>query len=261
MKFSWKEKFTKEEKQDEKTIYYDKFHDLDYILEYNEDIDKLSNKTIKDYIIKVNQYFTYLEKFELINKYFPLSTPDPDQNNGREHYEDEEVIKIFDLVNKETKDNYYITLLAAYHGMRLKEITQLTKDDIIEINDITCISINTNNDKTTKNKNSIRVVPIHKNIIKNGFLEYIKTKEKNIFSIDNKKFSSHFRKRYKNIINENKTFYCLRHSFITKLVEKFDNMEDIAMIVGHAKQYEITWGYNHKVPIKRLKVMVDSISF
>ncbi len=39
--------------------------------------------------------------------------------------------------------------------MRLKEITQLRKEDIIKIDNIPCISIDANEDKTTKTKKSI----------------------------------------------------------------------------------------------------------
>ena len=60
--------------------------------------------------------------------------------------------------------------------MRLKEITQLTKNDIVKINDIYCIDINTNNEKTTKTKKSVRIIPMHNKLIEIGFLDFVQTK-------------------------------------------------------------------------------------
>ena len=235
--------------------------DLDYILNNSDDMDRLSNNSINKYQVRVNQICKFLFNIEIMSRPFKFKKLDESLNDGREHYEDDEVIKIQDLLSKDTKENYFITLLAIFQGMRLKEITQLSKDDIIIKNNINCISINRSEDKTTKNKNSIRLVPLHSKLIELGFLDYISKKQKNLFKINNKDFSSYFRKTYKNQINENKTFYCLRHSFITKLVEDSQSIEHIAMLVGHTQQYKITFGYTHKIPLKALDKVINTIKY
>ena len=56
--------------------------------------------------------------------------PTYDENGkSREPYADEEISKIFDLMKNDTLENRFITYIAAYQGMRLKEITQLQKED------------------------------------------------------------------------------------------------------------------------------------
>lgn len=249
-------------KADYKTIYYDSMKDFDFILDNADDMNRLSNKTIKDYIIKVNQYFNFLEKYRIIDKYFDIPTPDIKLNSGREPYSDEEVIRIINLIKNDSKENYFIVLIAMFTGMRLKEITQLHKKDIEKIDEIYCISVNDEEDKTTKTINSKRFVPIHSQILNSGFLEFVNSKTNNLFKINNKEFSTYFRKNYKNKINENKTLYCLRHSFITKLVNNNDNIEHIAMVVGHAPQYKITLGcYTHVAPIIALSKVVETIQY
>ena len=95
-------------------------------------------------------------------------------------YEASEARKIFEIVTSikqsgkspssriEASELYYVTMIAAYSGMRIKEITQLHKEDIVLKDGIYCFNINTDDGKTTKTKNSIRFVPIHGKLIDLG---------------------------------------------------------------------------------------------
>ena len=56
--------------------------------------------------------------------------------------------------------------------------------------------------KTKKTKKTIRTIPIHPKLNRISFLDFVKSKEGNLFDIDNKSFSTYFRKTYKNQINE-----------------------------------------------------------
>jgi integrase len=169
--------------------------------------------------------------------------------------------KISTLMENDTLENKFITRVATYQGMRLKEITQLKKEDIITIDNIPCISINTNEDKTTKTSKSIRTIPIHPKLIELGFLDFVKSKEDNLFDIDNKSFSTYFRKIYKNQINENKTFYSLRHSFINSLVQANQKLEHIQAFVGHSQSAKITFGYSNPLNIHLLKKLLEHINY
>ena len=145
--------------------------------------------------------------------------------------------------------------------MRLKEITQLRKEDIITINNISCISINKNEDKTTKTIKSIRTIPIHPKLIELGFLDYVNSKENNLFNINNKDFSSYYRRNYKNLINPSKTFYSLRHSFIDALKQSDQNIEHIQAFVGHSQSAKITFGYSNPLNIHLLKKLLEHINY
>mgnify|MGYP003526630275 FL=1 len=242
-----------------KNFFKDK--DLEFIISNNDDFETLSNDTVNRYIIRTNQYLNYMYKLDYITKK-DFKIPKLSSNSKkRENYTKEEIQKIEALMENDTIENKFITRIATYQGMRLKEITQLRKEDIIKLDNIPCISINSNNDKTTKTKKSIRTIPIHPKLIELGFLDFVKSKEDNLFDIDNKSFSTYFRKTYKNQINENKTFYSLRHSFINSLIQSNQKIEHIQAFVGHSQSASITFGYSNPINIKLLKELLKYINY
>jgi integrase len=244
------------------TYNFFKGKDLDFILENNDDYDKLDNTTINNYIEKVNLYFSYMHKLKyIIGEDFIIPTYDENGKN-REPYTDEEISKIFDLMKNDTLENRFITYIAAYMGMRLKEITQLKKEDIIKIGDIFCISINTKEDKTTKTKKSVRIIPIHNKLMELGLLEFVNSKDKELFTITNKNFSSYFRKNYKSLINDEKTFYCLRHTIIDIFKQSDCKKEHYQAFVGHSQGKDtITMDYGNPFNVKLLAKLLQFIDY
>ena len=239
-----------------------KGQDLDFILDNNDDYDKLDNSTINKYILRINQYFNYMYKQKYI-KIKDFNIPSYDQDgNEREPYTDEEIHKIKELIKIDTLDNQFITYIAIYQGMRLKEITQLKKEDIIKIGDILCISVNTNENKTVKTKQSARIIPIHDKLIELGFLDFVNSKENKLFDISNKNFSTYFRKTYKSQINDEKTFYCLRHSFIDALKQNDCKLEHYQAFVGHSSgKDKITMNYGNPLNTQLLKKLLYFIKY
>ena len=235
---------------------------LDYILENSEDYDNLTNSTINKYINKANQFLKWAYQEDYLHKKDFIIPKFPNDTKSRLPYANEEIQAIKELVSKdENIEINFITLVATYQGMRLKEITQLRKEDIITINNIPCISINTNEDKTTKTIKSIRTIPIHPKLIELGFLDFVKSKENNLFNINNKDFSSYYRKNYKNLINPSKTFYSLRHSFIDALKQSDQNIEHIQAFVGHSHNAKTTFGYGSPLNTKLLKGLLEHINY
>lgn len=235
--------------------------DLDFIITNNDDFDTLSNDTVNRYIIRVNQYLDYMYKLDYITKK-DFKIPRLSSNSKeRENYTNEEIQRIFELLKNDTKENQFITYIAMYQGMRLKEVTQLKKEDIIKIDNIPCISINAKDDKTTKTKASIRTIPIHPKLIKLGLLDFVKSNNDKLFTISNKDFSTYFRRIYKNQINENKTLYSLRHSFINTLIQNNQKMEHIKAFVGHTQTDKITFGYSNPINIKLLSELLKFIDY
>ena len=150
---------------------------LDYILENSEDYDNLTNSTINKYINKANQFLKWAYQEDYLHKKDFIIPKFPNDTKSRLPYANEEIQAIKELVSKdENIEINFITLVATYQGMRLKEITQLKKEDIITTNNIPCISINTNEDKTTKTIKSIRTIPIHPKLIELGFLNYVNSR-------------------------------------------------------------------------------------
>lgn len=77
--------------------------------------------------------------------------------------------------NYPRRHRFWIPLIALFTGMRLNEICQLFSDDIENIEGIDAIHIRIDKDeiKSVKTKYSIRIIPIHAQLIKMGFLEYV----------------------------------------------------------------------------------------
>ena len=264
----------------QKSRYKDK--SLSQILKLGEKDDKLSEPTIQKYMIRVIQFFNYCFDSGYIGKSITAKMNvkidiDPSERAVLP-YDVSEARKIFEIVTSikqsgkspssriEASELYYVTMIAAYSGMRIKEITQLHKEDIVLKDGIYCFNINTNDGKTTKTKNSIRFVPIHSKLIDLGLLEYVNSKKSgNIFKVSNKDFSEIFRSQIQRKFidkDSKKTFYSFRHYFIDYLVQREVEANLIAQIVGHEKQYKILLNtYAKPINANTLKVKVEMVSY
>ena len=264
----------------QKSRYKDK--SLSQILKLGEKDDKLSEVTIQKYMIRVIQFFNYCFDSSYIGKSITAKMNvkidiDPSERAVLP-YEASEARKIFEIVTSikqsgkspssriEANELYYVTMIAAYSGMRIKEITQLHKEDIALKDGIYCFNINTNDGKTTKTKNSIRFVPIHSKLIDLGLLEYVNSKKNgNIFKVSNKDFSEIFRSQIQRKFidkDSKKTFYSFRHYFIDYLVQREVEANLIAQIVGHEKQYKILLNtYAKPINANTLKYKVEIVSY
>jgi len=78
----------------------------------------------------------------------------------------------------ETPSRYWAPLIAAWTGMRLAEIFQLSVADIYNYHQIPVIDINAKSGKTVKTRQSVRIIPIHNDLINFGFLDYVAQRRK-----------------------------------------------------------------------------------
>ena len=260
-----------------------KGENLEQILHLGKNDSKLSEVTVQKYMIRVAQFFNYSYDSGYIGKSITNNINvkieiDPTDRKVLP-YSKEEAQTIFKIVQdfKNTNrspskrinanDLYYITMIAAYSGMRINEITQLRYKDIVKRNGILCFNINREEGKTTKNTNSIRVVPIHSKLLELGLIEFIDTRKnsKTIFSVNNKIFSEIFRSQIqcKRICqNKEKTFYSFRHYFIDYLVQREVETNVIAQIVGHEKQYKILLNtYAKPINPDILKAKIEMVEY
>lgn len=96
----------------------------------------------------------------------------------RDRFDDDDLKKIFNSPPY-TKDGfdrtykYWLPLLGLYSGARLGELAQLRLNDIYTKDRVWLFDFNEDEDKQIKTINGIRQVPIHKSLIKLGFLDYV----------------------------------------------------------------------------------------
>ena len=119
-------------------------------------------------------------------------------------------------------------------GARIGELTQLTAEDIKEVEGHWCIDINDDNGKTVKNKASLRVIPLTDGAYGfslKGFLEFTKTVPtgKPLLGMSRDTASKWFNESYMKMAlsdTENVTFHSLRHSMASNLKAAGVNLID-----------------------------------
>lgn len=79
--------------------------------------------------------------------------------------------------NKPRRHRFWIPLIALYTGMRLNEICQLFSSDIDTKDGIPIIHVRVDEgkEKSLKNPTSARIIPIHRELVELGLLEYAAT--------------------------------------------------------------------------------------
>lgn len=207
-----------------------------------------------------------LQNIQSIYKHFQVKSPldnfvfktTPD--NIRRNLKESEIQKLADFAATLPESAYWYVLCCMFTGARPNEISQLTNNDIRQDDDgIWYFDINDADLKKLKNKQSNRNVPIHSKLIDAGFLNYVKKIQGNIFSKSPKSSDwSNYASAYviEPFLSENKipkqtkegniVFYCLRHSFITYLInEKHAEVRFVQELVGHEQGTGTTKNYTH----------------
>ncbi|WP_176525165.1 site-specific integrase [Caenispirillum bisanense] len=143
---------------------------------------------------------------------------------------------------------WWLPVVALWTGARLEEIAQLRKEDLVfDANGIACININDDGPRRLKTENSRRLVPIHSNLRRLGFLDLFEQadQECQIFTELSptgrlKKlgdtYSGHFTnyRRRCGIYEPLMDFHSLRRTFITTLRNKAKiDVMTVAALVGH----------------------------
>ncbi|HCM1068456.1 tyrosine-type recombinase/integrase [Vibrio parahaemolyticus] len=240
----------------------------------------LSAKTVKEYIAANKQFFDYCERIELIEKNVFKAIKAPKSrvakaSQQRDRWQLKELKKLFSSSEYRKKDAQFnwTTKIQLYHGCRPSEVCQLTTSDIQIIESVPCITIaDSEADQRLKTSNALRIVPLHNQLINEGFLEYVQgrreQKQKQLFDYkphgDNKDWSFRYRTNLGKLQtaigmkpNARPTAYSFRHTFIDEL--KIANTPEhiVAEIVGHAHP-NITFGrYGKQANIQQLNEAVN----
>ncbi|MBE4733283.1 tyrosine-type recombinase/integrase, partial [Vibrio parahaemolyticus] len=240
----------------------------------------LSAKTVKEYIAANKQFFDYCERIELIEKNVFKAIKAPKSrvakaSQQRDRWQLKELKKLFSSSEYRKKDVQFnwTTKIQLYHGCRPSEVCQLTTSDIQIIEGVPCITISDSEaDQRLKTSNALRIVPLHNQLINEGFLEYVQgrreQKQKQLFDYKphggNKDWSFRYRTNLGKLQtaigmkpNARPTAYSFRHTFIDEL--KIANTPEhiVAEIVGHAHP-NITFGrYGKQANIQQLNEAVN----
>ena len=267
-----------------------------------ENILSISKNTVNMHLGYMSSFWEYclLTKcFIDINPHQDLAVPIDKTEKKRTAYSTFELDRLFKTklytknINAELKatpEHIFIPLLGLYQGTRLNELCQLYKEDIKQIDGIWSIDINREKDKSIKNDNSIRVIPIHPKIIEAGFIDYVKSVKtdrlwpnfiktnkfdgdfnEDLEDFDNVKgtYSNEFSKWYRTKVNRahvsndsDKVYHSFRHNLIHAFRDKDIGGEHPPALLGHLEKHEMTYvGYGKKILVKYLIKSLEKVEY
>jgi integrase len=174
---------------------------------------------------------------------------------------------------------YWVPLIALYSGARLGEIAQLLVADVRELHRTWIFHITTEGkgNKKTKTKGSQRVVPIHSELIKFGFLDYyrdmVASGHEKLFpeiepdgrgymsgnpsSFFNDYFSDVGAKKDKSV-----NFHSFRHSAIDAFRRGGYLDEQFACLIGHVKATTTgRYGILPEGPLSQRIAMIEAVAY
>ncbi|EKT3982610.1 tyrosine-type recombinase/integrase [Klebsiella aerogenes] len=140
-----------------------------------------------------------------------------------------------------------------YHcGLRVSELSQLTKADYREIEGIKCISINTDHGKTVKNESSIRNIPLNETLIALGAWE-----QKPIMKYGDNRTMDRVSRAFK-LIGLKRSTHCFRHSLSNRLRDTNATDSIRAYILGHTQANMTDRVYVTRDPLIQMKTALDT---
>ena len=249
------------------------------------------NETVKNHTMRVREFIKWAEGEVYIisglDKYL-IKVPGSNEraNEKVDPFSDEDLHKLFNneiyesgkFKNKPSR--YWLPLIALFTGMRGEEIAQLLKNDVIKDKDTDIwyfnLVANYEINKNLKNKNSRRKIPIHPQLNRLGFIEYIdKIKSdcmifpelfnkngdhyKNFGNCFNRKNDSGW--KWKCGVKGNTKFHSFRHTFTNTL--KINNVADgiIAGLLGHGHISNVVPNYNKPDSLKICYAAINKLSY
>lgn len=196
-------------------------------------------------------------------------------NKQRDFTKDElsRLITALSKSKKPNEDDFWIPLVALFQGARREEVCQLEKSDVQDIDGIPCLNIRAVSDeddpdtltKSVKTTNSKRLTPVHPDLIKAGFLEFVKASNgSRVFATlepdARGDLGAAYGKRFADILKDKagidvprvKVFHSLRHTFITACRNAMmpETMEHT--LSGHSSSHAVHDGYGSRqeVPLR-----------
>ncbi len=257
----------------------------------------LADKTIKRHFWAASQFFQFLTETGALDRThsnpmrgFTFNTRGPARGQ-RDMWTGEELKALFsspiwtgchpfyrarpgDQIVRDAM--FWLPLLGAFHGNRLEEFAQLRRKDVAQEHGIWFLNITDDDDLNLKNQQSRRKVPLHSELIRVGFLQYVEgiapAPKDSIFPDlkpggPDKKFGYTISKRFTayrraiGVYRKGMDYHSFRHGVTTKLYEMEVNEGWIDLLTGHEEGGESRRRYLKGVPLPKLKEAIDKVAW
>ncbi|WP_082036714.1 site-specific integrase [Paramagnetospirillum magnetotacticum] len=212
----------------------------------NKRLDCLDGKTINEkYLSNIKTFFTWAKANKKVKESPAIGVraeqPARDVSDERDPFNLDDMRVIFGAPiftgcrsahfrhepgDLRLNDHHFWTpLIAAFSGCRMNEIGQLTKADIVQLNDMPHFLItNADDDHKVKTRAGKRYIPVHGELIALGFLDFVNSiKSGRLFPEwemgQDGYYSSSFSKKFSRFLKsigiktDKKSFHSFRHSF------------------------------------------------
>ncbi len=159
-------------------------------------------------------------------------------------------------------EEWWIARIGLYTGARLGEICQLTKADLVTVEGVPCLHIREDAEagKRVKNRGSVRKVPLHRQLVADGILEWIAAREGDaLFTVGSHAASKRLNRRMRAAgLGGGKVFHSLRHTFKSAARRCMD-AEWHDRLTGHShRTVGETYG---DYDLRTLKEKMDRVAF
>lgn len=174
---------------------------------------------------------------------------------------------------------YWVPLLGLFTGARVGELVQLRVADVAQTDGVWCLDINAEEGKRLKTENSRRLVPVHTELIRLGFLDYVQdirdaghTSLWPTMHLNEEKpslgFSRWFNETPRKAVKDSEgkpvdipDFHSLRHLVRSTMAEANIPEPDQDLVTGHASRGSTgTRVYRHAAT-EKLKTAVEAIQY
>jgi integrase len=183
-------------------------------------LELLSIRSVQKYIQWYNLFLKWLYENDYTNQHYNIKQPKVKHkiapNERRLQYSTSDLNALFSslLYKKNSNTKPYqkmIPIISLYSGMRLQEVCQLEKEDIVKIDGILCFNINSKSScgekKWVKSYSGHRIIPIHSKLFELKIVDYILSIEsgklwKELKSDKYGKYNSTYGKQFQRINNK-----------------------------------------------------------
>ncbi|WP_193331511.1 site-specific integrase [Pseudoalteromonas ulvae] len=247
----------------------------------------MSKQNVNKYVRRLSEAFGWAKQRKFIpdNDFKEMRVKDKNEKvraqDQRQRFNDKDLNSIFNSDDYiKAKHNrafkHWLPLLGLYSGARLEELCQLRLEDVRREGGIWVIDINDKEDKRLKTPNSKRLVPIHKTLIKLGFIKYVEhlklcfkdgvlltnhvfpdiTKGRDGYGHNpTKRFDAYLANI--NIREKGKSFHSFRHTFADERKQQRKNPVMTAELIGHKVDSETQGRYGKDYAISTKKKELD----
>jgi len=169
----------------------------------------------------------------------------------------------------------WVPLIALFSGMRSNEICQMNAGDVRRKEGIWVFNVSEEGDaQSLKTKAAMRIVPAHSELIRCGFLDYLKAlpRDGQLFPTlkpggPDGKFNHYFAKRFTvyrrgcEVIAPRTSFHSFRKNVAQALKDKRATPAEIAELIGHEQGFTLSVYAPMQLPLEALKELIERVKY